>query len=164
MLKLNFEEKNGEKIPTGLHFENQGGDFQNDYRFMAAVIINKKIKSPNFKVDKFEVDIEPSVQSILRFGYQASANSEESVFNARVEDGNLIFSFGDHSTHAGQFMFEPGVGGGLKQTWNYPVQQTLKILNLMGDKRIMFSDKGAMKIDVDSGQVSYSYILPAHTK
>ena len=37
-------ERNGETIPTHIHFENAAGDFQNDYRFMNKAIIEEKLK------------------------------------------------------------------------------------------------------------------------
>ena len=42
-------ERNGETIPTHIHFENAAGDFQNDYRFMNKAIIEEKLKSVKFK-------------------------------------------------------------------------------------------------------------------
>ena len=35
-------ERNGTTVPTGIHFENEKGDFKNDYRFMNAEIIQRK--------------------------------------------------------------------------------------------------------------------------
>lgn len=109
--------RNGQTIPTGLHFENSAGDFQNDYRFMNAEIINEKLKSVKFKGAKWDVEFEPSQASIQRLKFQASANSDETVFQVRTEDNNLVFSFGDASTHAGSFVFQHDVSGKLKQSW-----------------------------------------------
>lgn len=44
-----YADRNGSKIPVGLHFENQTGDFSNDYRFMNIEIINEKMKTVKFK-------------------------------------------------------------------------------------------------------------------
>jgi hypothetical protein len=38
-------ERAGATVPTGIHFENEKGDFKNDYRFMNAEIINEKLKT-----------------------------------------------------------------------------------------------------------------------
>ena len=35
-------ERNGETVPTHIHFENEAGDFENDYRFMNKQIIDEK--------------------------------------------------------------------------------------------------------------------------
>jgi hypothetical protein len=157
-------QRNGEEIPTGLHFKNAAGDFQNDYRFMNTDIINEKLKSVKFKGAKWDIEFEPSVASIQKLKFQANANSEETVFQVSTDNSNLIFSFGDASTHAGNFVFESDVAGKLKSSWAWPVVQVMSILALAGDKTVRISDAGAMQITVDSGLAEYNYILPAQSK
>jgi hypothetical protein len=147
-----------------LHFENEAGDFENDYRFMNTEIINEKLKSVKFKGAKWDIEFEPSVTSIQKLKFQANAHSEESVFQVKTDGDNLVFSFGDASTHAGSFTFEAGVTGKLKQEWSWPVVQVMSILNLAGDKTVRIADVGAMQISVDSGIAEYNYILPAQSK
>jgi hypothetical protein len=157
-------ERNGTAIPVGLHFENQAGDFQNDYRFMNSDIINEKLKTVKFKGANWDVSFEPTMAAIGRLKLQAAAHSEETVFQVRTEDGNLVFFFGDASTHAGSFVFQHDVGGKLKHTWSWPVSQVQSILNLNGNITMKISDAGAMQITVDSGVTEYNYILPAQSK
>jgi hypothetical protein len=95
---------------------------------------------------------------------QAQANSEEPNFTVRIDNGDLKFSFGDHSTHAGEFVFYPSVTGTLKRSWAWPVSQVMSILSLVGDKTMRISDDGAMQITVKSGIAEYNYILPAQSK
>lgn len=156
--------RNGEDIPTGLHFENEAGDFENDYRFMNTEIINEKLKSVKFKGAKWDIEFQPSLASVQKLKFQANANVEESVFKVTTKDDNLVFSFGDASTHAGEFIFQSGVNGKLKQTWSWPVVQVMSILNLAGDITMKIADVGAMQITVDSGIAEYNYILPAQSK
>ena len=157
-------QRNGEEIPTGLHFKNAAGDFQNDYRFMNTEIINEKLKSVKFKGAKWEIEFEPQVTSIQKLKFQAQAHSEETVFQVKTDNNDLVFSFGDASTHAGSFVFEAGVTGKLKQEWAWPVIQVMSILALAGDKTVRISDAGAMQISVNSGLAEYNYILPAQSK
>lgn len=157
-------ERNGEEIPVNLHFENAAGDFVNDYRFMNQQIVAEKLKSFKFKGAQWDIKFSPSIASIARLKLQAAAHSEETVFQVKTENGNLVFFFGDASTHAGSFVFEAGVKGKLKQSWAWPVTQVMSILNLDGDKTMHIADAGAMQITVDSGLASYDYILPAQTK
>jgi len=156
--------RNGADVPVGLHFENQASDFQNDYRFMAAELINEKLKSVKFKGASWEVEFEPSVAAIQRLKLQSAAHSEETVFQVRTEDNNLVFFFGDASTHAGSFVFQHDVQGKLKHTWSWPVAQVQSILNLDGKITMKIADAGAMQITVDSGVAVYDYILPAQSK
>ena len=157
-------ERNGEVIPTHIHFENAAGDFQNDYRFMNKAIIEEKLKTVKFKGAAWNVTFSPSVAAIARMKLMSAAHSEEPTFNVATKDGDLVFSFGDASTHAGQFVFEAGVEGTLQHTWSWPVAQVQSILNLDGDATMSISDQGAMQISVDSGMVKYDYILPAQSK
>ena len=158
------QDKEGVKIPVGVHFENKTGDFKNDYRFMSADIVNDKLKTVKFKGVKWNVDIVPTNNSIQRLKFQASANSEENTFLAKTENGDLKFFFGDHSSHAGNFVFQTGVSGTLSKAWAWPVAVVISILSLPGDKTFKISDEGAAMITVDSGIAEYNYILPAQTK
>ena len=106
--------------------------------------------------------------SIARMKLQSAAHSEEPTFNVKTVDTgsatDLVFSFGDASTHAGEFVFQPSISGKLAHTWAWPVAQTQAILSLGGDITMSISDQGAMQIAVDSGLATYNYILPAQSK
>ena len=154
----------GEQVPDGIHFENKVGDFKNDYRFMSANVVSDKLKTVKMKPVAWNVDIVPSNASIQRLRFQASANSEEVNFLAKTENGDLKFYFGDHSSHAGNFVFHQGVSGKLTKSWAYPVNVVISILSLPGDKTFKISDEGVAMITVDSGIAEYNYMLPAQTK
>jgi hypothetical protein len=158
------QDRNGTEAPVGLHFQNAAGDFQNDYRFMVSEIVNEKLKTVKMRDVNWTLEFEPTVASIMRMKMQAQANAEETTFQTRTEDGHLKFLFGDHSTHAGDFVFQHDVGGRLTKSWSWPVQQFISIMNLTGDKTIKISDEGATEITVDSGIAEYKYILPAQSK
>jgi hypothetical protein len=150
--------------PDGINFANASGDFKNNYRFMAAEIVTEKAKSVKFKGVNWHIEFEPTVAAIQRLKMQAQANAEEVNFQARTENGDLKFFFGDHSTHAGNFVFHPGVTGTLKRAWSWPIKTVISILDLTGDKTFKISDDGAAMITVDSGLAVYNYILPAQSK
>jgi len=161
-------ERNGETMPTHIHFENNAGDFQNDYRFMNKAIIEEKLKTVKFKGAAWAVQFQPSISSIERMKLMAAAHSEEPTFNVSTKEtggvADLVFSFGDQSTHAGEFVFQNAVEGKLQHTWSWPVAQVQAILRLDGDATMSISDQGAMKIRLDSGLATYDYILPAQSK
>lgn len=148
----------------GIEFANKAGDFRNTYRFMVANIVANKVPTPKFRGANWHVELVPSAASIQRLRWQMSANAEEPNFQVKVENGDLKFSFGAASTHAGNFVFQAGVTGTLKRSWNYPAQQISSILGSNGDKTMKISDDGAMQITVDSGLAVYNYIIPAQTK
>ena len=158
------QERNGEQAPVGLHFKNAAGDFKNDYRFMTAEIVAEKLKTARFRGANWNIEFEPTVAGIQRLKMQAQANAEENTFQTKTDAGDLKFMFGDHSTHAGEFVFHPGITGELKRAWAWPVKQVISILDLTGDKTVRISDDGAAMITVDSGIAEYNYILPAQSK
>jgi len=161
-------ERNGETVPTHIHFENSAGDFQNDYRFMNKAIIEEKLKTVKFKGANWNVTFSPSVAAIARMKLMSAAHSEEPTFNVTTKEtggaNDLVFSFGDASTHAGEFVFQNAVEGSLQHTWSWPVAAVQSILSLSGDLTMSISDQGAMMISVDSGLATYDYILPAQSK
>ena len=156
-------DRNGTSVPVGIHFKNAAGDFQNDYRFMNTEIINEKLKTVKFRGVKWDVEIEPSLQAIQRFQFQAAANSEHTTFLAKTENGNLKFIFGDQSTHGGEFVFATNVTGSLTKGWTWPVASVLSILKIAdtNNAKVSFSNEGAMQITLDSGLATYKYIIPA---
>ena len=157
--------RNGETIPTHVHFENANGDFHNDYRFMEKSIIEEKLKSVKSKIASWDVEFEPSVAAISRLKLMAGTlDQDDKLFQVKTENGNLNFYFGDLNTHAGGFTFHHGVDGTLRHKWAWPVEAVLKILGLDGDKKLSITDQGAMMISIDSGLANYEYILPAQQK
>jgi hypothetical protein len=150
--------------PVSVNFKNEAGDFTNDYRFMTKEIVDDMLKEVKFKGVNWDVELEPSVASTQRLKFQAMANSAESTFVAKTEDGDLKFYFGDHSSHAGNFVFAHDVVGELKRNWHWPIAHVINILNLPGDKVLRISDGGAAQIVVDSGIAEYTYTLPAQSK
>lgn len=156
--------RDGEDIPTTIHFQTQGGDFVNDYRLMNKTIVEEKVKSVMFKGAAWGIEFQPTIAGIQRLKKQASANSEEQNFTTKTDNGDLKIYFGDPSTHSGNFVFQAGVNGSLSKQWMWPVKQFISIMDQVGDKTIRISDAGATEITVDSGIATYRYLLPAQTK
>jgi hypothetical protein len=157
------QDRNGEEIPIGIHFENKDGDFKNDYRFMNTEIINEKLKTVKFRGVKWDVEVQPTVQAVQRFAFQAGANTEHTTFLAKTDGDQLKFTFGDQSTHGGEFVFATGVTGKITKGWTWPVASVLGILKIAdaNNATVSFSNEGAMQITLDSGLATYKYIIPA---
>ena len=165
-ITVSTRNKEGVDYPTGLHFENANGDFKNNYRFMNAEIIEEKLKTVKFRGVNWDIEFEPGMAAVTRLSYQVQANSEETSFVAKTDNGDLKFTFGDHSTHAGEFIFQPGVTGTLDKNWAWPVAQVLQILKLADSSTVKMhlSNEGALQLTVDSGIGEYQFILPAQSK
>jgi hypothetical protein len=164
-IDLMTADRNGETIPIGLHFENKAGDFKNDYRFMNTEIINEKLKSTTFRGVKWDVEVNPTQSSVQRFSFQAAANSEHATFLAKTDGDKLKFTFGDMSSHGGEFIFATGVTGTLNKAWTWPVAPILSILKIadVNNTTMSLSNEGALQITLDSGLATYKYIIPAQT-
>ena len=156
--------KDGEDVPSAIHFETKTGDFINDYRLMSKVVIEDRVKSVKFKGANWNVEIEPSIAGIQRLKKHASANSEEANFTVRTVGGDLKVFFGDPSTHSGNFVFQSGVTGTMSKSWNWPVKVFLSIMDLAGDKTVKFSDDGVSEITVDTGLAVYRFLIPGLQK
>lgn len=156
-------QRNNETIPVGLHFENKTGDFKNDYRFMNSDIINEKLKTVKFRGVNWHVAVSPTVSAVQRFQFQAGANTEHTTFVAKTDGDKLVFTFGDQSSHAGEFTFATGVTGKITKAWSWPVAPVLAILKIAdaNNTTMSFSNEGAMQIELDSGIATYKYIIPA---
>lgn len=163
-LTILSQDRNGNQVPVGIHFENKAGDFKNDYRFMTSEIVTDKLKNVKMRPVKWNVEVTPTVANIQRLKFQASANSDENTFITKTENNQLKFFFGDHSSHAGNFVFQDGISGTLSKHWAWPVSAVIGILGLAGDKSLKISDDGVMQITVDSGIAEYNYLLPAQQK
>lgn len=163
-ISVTREMKNGSEVPAGLHFENKGASFENDYRFMTSALVNEKLKTLEYNEPNYEVTLEPPVLSIQRLRQQSLANADELLFTAVVENGDLIFNFGDHSTNSGKFTFANNSNDSLNKRWAYPVSQVMGILALDGVLEMKFSNAGALVITCNSGLIKYTYILPAQAK
>ena len=160
---LTQKDTDGNDVPSGVHFENKGGDFKNDYRFMSTAVINDQLKNVKMKPVKWAVEVTPTALSIQKLKFQAMAHSDATTFSSKTENGELKFFFGDHSSHAGSFTFAT-TSGTLSKQLNWPVSVVNSILSLPGDKTFKISDDGVAEITVDSGLAVYHYMLPAQTK
>jgi len=163
--KITIKNRADNGLPEGLHFENAAGDFKNDYRFMSQELVTDKLKTIKMtRQVNYSVEVEPSVAAIQRLKFMASANSEETTFTSKTENGDLKFFFGDPSSHAGNFVFHAGVTGTLNKNYSWPVTAVISILNLAGDKKFSISDDGLAQITVNTGLATYNYLLPAQSK
>jgi hypothetical protein len=164
-IELTKSQRQGVDILTGLHFENKDGDFKNDYLFVNQNIVDEKLKTITFKGVKWNLTLNPSVQAIQRFAFQAGANTEHTTCVAKTDGDKLIFTFGGMGTHGGEFVFATGITGSITKAWPWPINPVLSILKIADSNNttMSFSNEGALQIELDSGIAKYKYIIPAQT-
>ncbi len=163
-IEVKTEERNGSVIPVEIKFENKTGDFKNRYKFVNPEIVNEKLKAISFSEPSWDVTFEPALQSIARLKLMSGAHSEESVFQLKTKNDNLMLIFGDANTHGGEFVFQADVKKNTSNNFYWPNNIFTAILNLDGDKKISISNEGLVKISVDSGLIKYEYLIPAQQK
>jgi hypothetical protein len=165
-LTINRQDRGaGTQEPVGIQFANANNDFHNNYRFMTAEVVAEKLKTAKPKKSPtWVIEFEPAVSGIQRLKMQTQVHSDQRLFQVRTDKDMLKLSFGDHSTHAGEFVFYSGITGTLTKSWCWPARQVISILDMAGDKIMRISDEGVAEITVDSGLAVYRYALLAQTK
>jgi len=161
--KLTIQSKtleSGQTVLTGIKFENEFGDFSNEHRFMIEALVNEKIRKTTFKGATWNIDFVPSNENIKRLAYMVQTQ-DQPYFSIATFGSELIFSFGDHSTHAGKFSCASGITGTFTKDFHWPTELISSILTLPGNKTFKLADVGAALITVDSGLADYQYIIPA---
>ena len=161
-IKMVTKQAEGAVIPFNIHFENAAGDFKNDFRLMSKKVIESVEPKLAFNAN-LPVEFVPTQNSMQRLKYQVSAHPDEKVVQFDVGGGEIRASIGDASSHSGSFTFHSGVDAKARHSFAVPSNYVLGALNLTGDKTIRMGDLGIM-ITVDSGLVSYDYIIPMVTK
>ena len=161
-IKVVAKNIDGVDVPFGIHFENATGDFKNEFRLMSQKVIESVEPQLQMRAN-FPVEFVPAVNSVTRLKYQVSAHPDEKVVQFDVTGGEVRVSVGDASSHSGSFVFQSGVDSSARYSFAAPSSFVLGALNMAGDKKICMGDLGIM-ITVDSGLVSYDYIIPMVTK
>lgn len=161
LISLTTAQRGDNTVLTGVHFKNAAGDFENDYQFLSQQIVDMRLKTGEFDISKWGVEFEPQQASIQRLKYQAVVHTEHPLVSISLQNGELIFKFGDIDSTTGSFVFHAGITGTLKKTYAWPKSAIISVLNLDGRKLIRITDQGALQIVVDSGIAEYKYTFPA---
>ena len=108
----------------------------------------------------WDVSFEPTQQGINDFSMQSSFNVEK-FFSVNVENDNMYFVFGQ----SGKIEFATNIGGVLSNTLTWEIKRVFDILKMSSDAEcsMSFSDKGVLKITLNSGLAEYGYMLPARS-
>ena len=94
----------------------------------------------------------------------AGAFTKEPVFRLKLDNENLIVSFGDANTDNGEFVFQKGVKVTVDSVSLWPAAAFGAILALDGEKVMHLSNDGMIKIVVDSGLIVYEFSVLAQQK
>tara|TARA_B100000929_G_scaffold290219_1_gene283101 strand:+ start:876 stop:1622 length:747 start_codon:yes stop_codon:yes gene_type:complete len=163
-VQIETRERGGAEVPAEVTFDS-GSGHSGQYRFMAAEVAEEQIQVPPFKGAEWKVTVEPTNAGVTDLTTMNNIlGSYEDSFIAKTNNGNLEFHIGSGSTDRSSITFAKNVEGTLTHAWRFPIANFLAIMKLHKSSestRVSFSDAGALKIEVNSGIGTYTYILPA---
>ena len=163
-IDIKREQRKGKVVPVKIEFVNEDADFKNTYNFVSSEILKIKVKEFQAQPCKWLCAFAPSVTAINRFKGMAGAFTKEPVFRLRLDNENLIVSFGDDNTDNGEFVFQKGIKVHVDSVSLWPAAAFGAILALDGEKVMHLSNDGAIKIVVDSGLIVYEFSVLAQQK
>lgn len=163
-IAVKTEVRDGQTIPVEATFVNKDGDFKNVYKFVNPQIVKEKLKNISYNEPKFDVTFSPSQVSINRLKLMAGGLTEETVFNFKSVDDNIMLIIGDPNTHGGEFVFHSGVSKKVNESALWPIASIMAVLGTDGDKEISISNDGLLVIKVNSGLITYNFMIPAQQK
>lgn len=158
-------QRGADEVPTQIDFSAPGGH-RSTYRFMSPEVA-EDIKVPVFRGANWDLTVTPDEGSLKDLSYFAGIlGAFDPVFVAKTNKSDLMFSIGSGSNDRSEVPFATDVNGTLAGHWAWPLSETLSILKLAVQAEscaMMFSEKGALKIEMTTEHGHYEYILPAKT-
>jgi hypothetical protein len=160
-------QRDGSDVPTEIHFATTGGH-ESSYRFMHKDVVEEQVKVPNFKGAEWDVVIAGTDELLKDLSYfNGVLGAFEPTFTAKTDaNGDLNFYIGSGPTDRATVPVAKSVNGALTGNLTWPLVETLAILKLASkadDCTISFSNKGVLKIEMETGIGSYEYLLPARS-
>jgi len=162
-IEITTTERDGEDVPTEISFSSPDGH-ASSYRFMHRDVIDEQIQMPNFKGAAWDVVITNTDSLMKDLSYfNGVLGSFEPVFTAKTDGTDLNFYIGSGATDRATVPVAKDVSGTLNgATWR--LVETLAILKLAAkadDCTLSFSNKGVLKIEMETALGTYEYLLPA---
>ena len=133
----------------------RGTQMKNDYRVMDLRLLDPQKK---LAAIQWDVEFEPTQQAINFLATQAGLNIEK-FFGVKVDDGTMYLTFGNTAV----IEFATDVEGDITKAWTWEIKRVFDILKMASEAEctMSFSDRGVLKIALNTGLSEYNYILPA---
>ncbi len=165
-IEIKTTQRDGVDVPTEVSFVSTDGH-ESSYRFMHKDVVEEQIKVPSFNGATWDVVITNTDDLMKDLSYfNGVLGSFEPVFTAKTDGTDLNFYIGSGATDRATVPVAKGVNGTLTgATW--PLVEVLAILKLASkadDCTLSFSNKGVLKIEMETQLGKYEYLLPARAK
>lgn len=166
-IEIKTTQRDGNEIPTEINFSCDDGH-ESSYRFMHKDVVEEQVKVPPFKGATWDVVITGTDEIMKDLSYfNGVLGAFEPTFTVKTDGNNdLNFYIGSGPTDRATVPVAKAVNGSLTGNLTWPLVETLAILKLASkadDCTISFSNKGVMKIEMETGIGSYEYLLPARS-
>jgi len=166
-IEIKTTQRDGSEVPTEINFSTTSGH-ESSYRFMHKDVVEEQVKVPNFKGAEWDVVIAGTDELLKDLSYfNGVLGAFEPTFTAKTDGNNdLNFYIGSGPTDRATVPVAKAVNGSLTGNLTWPLVETLAILKLASkadDCTISFSNKGVLKIEMETGIGSYEYLLPARS-
>lgn len=167
-IEIKTTQRDGSDVPTEISFSGPNGH-ASSYRFMHKDVVEEQVKVPNFKGAAWDVVIAGSDEIMKDLSYfNGILGAFEATFTAKTDaNGDLNFYIGSGPTDRATVPVAKNVNGTLTGNLTWPLVETLAILKLASkadDCILSFSNKGVLKIEMETSIGSYEYLLPARSK
>lgn len=167
-IEIKTTQRDGADVPTEISFSGANGH-ESSYRFMHKDVVEEQVKVPSFLGATWDVVIAGTDEIMKDLSYfNGILGAFEPTFTAKTDaNGDLNFYIGSGPTDRATVPVAKAVNGTLTGNLTWPLVETLAILKLASkadDCTISFSNKGALKIEMETSIGSYEYLLPARSK
>lgn len=167
-ISIETVQRDGVDLPAEIRFQSDDGH-ESSYRFMHKDVVEEQIKVPNFKGASWDVVITANDEIMKDLSYFNSVlGAFEPTFVAKTDANNdLNFYIGSGPTDRATVPIAKSVNGSLTGNLTWPLVETLAILKLASkadDCTLSFSNKGVLKIEMETPAGTYEYLLPARAK
>lgn len=166
VIKFNQETRNGESIVSEISFQSASNSKAN-YRVVGKATIEKQLNVPQFNGAEWDIEYSPTVADVQNLKYLAGIlSSYETAFTTSVEDGILTFIIGSNKSDGTKVSLDSNnlvENGEVSSNLAWPLDKVLTILQsgIGYGCKIFLSNRGALKINIDTGLGHYEYILTA---
>jgi hypothetical protein len=164
-LQPQYQTRGGEDFLTEFYYTNRSSTFIS-YRLTNGVAIPDQ---PPYKEPSWDIQFKPTQDTISQFNLlHNTLSSYEKYFYPKTKDGNLVWFIGEDGSanQRGGVVFARDVQGEFDTNFKWGLETVKPVLALTSktDCKISLSSKGAIQIELDSGNVVYKYIFPGKVK
>lgn len=157
-----FEEAEENAIEKFVFSKTKPFKMENNFRVIARNLIPQQF-SP--KAVDYAVEFTPTAAAIEYLDKMVSVSSG-GVFSVKIQEGSngnnsLFINLGEVGNES-LIEFHQDVEGELKNNWSWDISQVNKLLKLASNAilTIGFSDRGMLKITIETGMAQYEFTIP----